>query len=251
MNNDLVYEAMPVVIEDNQNEMMGMDFNSIVEMAERADKMVSSLDKIMKAAIKITSPRDWVLIGDTPYLQESGAAKVARLFGISWRILEQKPEYDKDGYPTFYYRMEFRMGNSTIEAEGRRSGKDDFFASAGKGKKKSPDEIDMGDVRMSAFTNCINRGIKSILPGLRNVDIETLESNGINVKKGYTFKEGSKGGKTKEETNEGLSCSRCNTAITQAEAAYSENKYSARLCRACQKLASEGRLNDADSGSNQ
>lgn len=242
MNNENAF--IPAVVTEDNNSLMEMDYDNLLMVAERADKMVEALNKMMKAAIKITSAKDWVLIGGTPYLQESGATKVARLFGISWRILDQHSEIDKQGYPTYFYRMEFRMGNNTIEAEGSRDSKDDFFA--GTKTKKSPDEIDIRDVRMAAFTNCVNNGIKRLLPGLRNIDISTLEENGIKGLKGYTFKEGTKGGKTKAEANEGLACSNCNAGITQAEAAYSESKFGARLCRACQKLAAEGRMNNAD-----
>lgn len=245
MNNEGAYNAMPVVVDDTSNDLMSMDYDNILMVAERADKMVDALNKMMNAAVKITNARDWVLIGGTPYLQESGATKVARLFGISWKILEQHQEIDKEGYPTYFYRMEFRMGGNTIEAEGSRAAKDEFFS--GRDKKKSPDDIDIRDVRMSAYTNCINNGIKRMLPGLRNIDLQTLEDNGIHVKKGYTFKEGTKGGKTAKEASEGLVCIHCGAGITQAEASYSESKYGQRLCRSCQKLAADGGLEDANS----
>lgn len=224
---------MPVTVMDATDDLMSVDYDNMLMVAERADKMVDAMNKIMRSAIRITKPKDWVIIGGTPYLQESGATKVARLFGISWRILDQHAEYDKDGYPTYFYRMEFVMGKNTIESEGSRCSKDDFFA--GRNKKKSPDEVDIRDVRMAAFTNCINNGIKRILPGLRNIDIKDLEENGIHGVNGYTFKEGSHGGKTKEEAAEGLVCSNCGAAVSQKVASYSQAKYGAILCMNCQR----------------
>lgn len=239
-----------IVMESSQNELMNFDYDNILAVADRADKMVTALNKIMAAAIKITTAKDWCVIGGSPYLQESGATKVARLFGIGWQILDQRAEYDPEGYPTYTYRMAFTMGGARIECDGSRSARDDFFAGArvdrnGNPKKqKSPDEVDIRDVKQAAYTNCLNNGIKRILPGLRNLDVSDLEAGGLNTQqlRGYTFKEGSKGGAGKSAAASGLTCSNCNSPVTQAEASYSEGKYGRRLCRACQNKAKNGEL---------
>lgn len=244
-NNDRTNE-IATVIQDQSSELLSFDYNNILQIAERADRMVEALNKIMAAAIKITTPRDWVLIGGNPYLQESGATKVARLFGIGWQILDQHSEYDSDGYPTFTYRMLFTMGGAKIECEGSRSARDEFFAgkrtdrNGNAQRQKSPDAIDIRDVRLAAYTNCLNNGIKRILPGLRNVDISTLENAGMNVHaiSGYTFKEGSKGGAKRNNAEEsGLVCAECGIAITQKVASYSQGKYGRPLCMSCQDKA--------------
>lgn len=230
-------EVMTVVNEPS-GAVMEFDYDNVLALADRADKMVDAMNKIMSAALKITTGRDWTIIGGTPYLQETGASKVARLFGICWKIHDGYPmqTIDGDGYPTYTYRMTFTLGNQSIEAEGMRNAADEFFA--GKDKKKKPDEIDFADVKRAAYTNCLNRGIKGILPGLRNLDVADLERAGINVGKsgGYTFKSGSKGGNTGKAEDSGLVCSRCGAPITQAEASYSQAKMGAMLCRKCQKL---------------
>ena len=230
-------ELMTVMEPDKA--LMELDYDNVLALAQRADKMVEALNKIMQAAIRITTPKDWVLIGGTPYLQESGASKVARLFGISWQICEGYPkqELNKDGYPTFTYRMMFRLGTQTVEAEGMRSAADEFFT--GK-NKKSVDEIDLADVKRAAYTNCLNRGIKSILPGLRNLDINDLETAGININNsnGYSFKTGSKGGSSTKAEDSGLICSECGAVISQKVASYSEGKFGRKLCMKCQKTAS-------------
>lgn len=239
-----------IVMESSQNELMNFDYDNILAVADRADKMVTALNKIMAAAIKITTAKDWCVIGGSPYLQESGATKVARLFGIGWQILDQRAEYDPEGYPTYTYRMAFTMGGARIECDGSRSARDDFFAGArvdrnGNPKKqKSPDEVDIRDVKQAAYTNCLNNGIKRILPGLRNLDVSDLEAGGLNTQqlRGYTFKEGSRGGTGKSAAASGLTCSACEKSITQAEASYSEGKYGRRLCRSCQTKAKNGEL---------
>ena len=215
------------------------DYNRIIEIADRSDKMVDAMNRIMRNAIRATTYLDWVLIGGKPYLQESGATKVARAFGVCWRIISIEREIDA-GYPSFTYRMAFSMhGAHSIECEGSRSGKDEFFA--GKNRSKGPDEIDANDVKKAAFTNCVNNGIKRLLPGLRNIDIANLQDGGIDITKiaGYTFRDGSRGGQTKAAEASGLTCAGCGAAITQKVASYSEGKFGRRLCMKCQKQAAE------------
>lgn len=213
-------------------------------LAERADKALENLNKIMNAALKITNELDWVLIGGNPYLQESGATKVARLFGISWQIIGNPTiTVDADGYKTFTYKARFMMKDQFIECEGSRGMKEDFFAKAGKEKPlKKPDAIDERDVKMAAYTNCINNGIKRIIPNLRNIDVATLERAGLDASKirGYTFKEGTKGGTKKNNAEEsGIVCSKCGKAVTQTVASYSQSKFGAILCMDCQKGVSQ------------
>lgn len=216
--------------------------DNVLYLAEKAEKYIAAMNKIMKAALQITTELDWVLIGGTPYLQESGATKVARLFGISWKLLGNPiVECDENGYKTFTYKARFMLNGQFIEAEGSRSMKDEFFTGKDnpeKGKtKKTADEVDERDVKMSAYTNLINNGIKRLIPGLRNIDITTLESAGFDCSKirGYTFKTGSKGGNSGKAEDSGLVCDECGAAITQKVASYSESKFGKKLCYDCQK----------------
>ncbi len=249
--------SMAVSVRDEQDALLNMDFNNVLALADRADKMVSALNKIMHAAIKVTTAKDWCLIGGTPYLQESGATKVARLFGICWQIHEGYPkaERDDDGYPTYSYRMTFRMGGQSIEAEGMRNARDEFFAgkrtdkNGNPLKQKSLDEIDLADVKRAAYTNCLNRGIKAILPGLRNLDISVLEQNGINIGNsgGYSFKTGTRGGNSGKAADSGIVCEECGSPVTQKVASYAQGKFGRVLCMDCQKKAGEpARRRDED-----
>lgn len=236
-----------ITIAQDNDALVTMDYDNILAIADRADKMVSALNKIMSAALKVTTPKDWVLIGGTPYLQETGATKVARLFGISTKICDGFPTVTRgeDGYPIYKYRMRFSMGKQRVEAEGMRSAGDEFFA--GKDKSKSIDQIPLDDVERAAYTNCMNNGIKRIIPGLRNLDISDLEKAGINPQslKGYTFKQGSKGGNSGNAADSGIVCSSCGSAVTQKVASFSQSKYGRILCMKCQDLAKSGRLPNA------
>ena len=219
--------------------LLDTDTDNILFLAEKAEKYIDAMNRIMDAALRITNEFDWVLIGGKPYLQESGTTKVARLFGISIQLIGQPlVEFDNDGYKTYTYKARFMLKDQFVECEGSRYSGDDFFA--GKDKKKKPDEIDSRDVKMAAYTNCLNNGIKRLIPNLRNIDVATLERAGLDVNKitGYTFKEGSNGGKTKAAEESGLVCENCGKAVSQKVASYAQSKYGKILCMDCQKGAS-------------
>ena len=220
--------------------LLDTNTDNILYLAEKAEKYIEAMNRIMDAALKITNELDWVLIGGKPYLQESGSTKVARLFGISIQLLGAPTvEWDNDGYKTFTYKARFMLKDQFIECEGSRSMKDDFFAKQGRDKPlKKPDEIDERDVKMAAYTNCMNNGIKRLIPNLRNIDVATLERAGLDVSKigAYTFKEGSKGGTKKADAEaSGLVCEGCGAAVTQKVASYSQSKFGRILCMNCQK----------------
>ncbi|MDO4326292.1 MAG: hypothetical protein Q4E24_09730 [bacterium] len=215
--------------------ILDTSFDNIMYLAEKAEKMIDAMNKIMNAAVKITSEHDWVLIGGKPYLQESGATKVARLFGISWQIEEPKVICDSDGYKTYVFKGRFSMRGQFIEAEGSRSMKDEFFA--GKDRKKSIDDISERNVRQAAYTNCINNGIKRIIPNLRNINISVLEEARLDTAKisGYTFKS-SKSNTESQET--GLKCENCGANVSQKVASYSQSYFGGHIyCMDCQKKA--------------
>lgn len=243
MNNDVEIIGTDIVdltAQPQQNSgLLDTNTDNILYLAEQADRYITAMNKIMDAALKITNELDWVLIGGKPYLQESGSTKVARLFGISIQLLGQTVTSDNEGYKTFTYKAKFMLKDQFIECEGSRSMKEDFFAGKGD-KKKKPDEIDERDVKMAAYTNCLNNGIKRLIPNLRNIDVATLERAGLDASKigGYTFKEGSKGGtKHADAEASGIVCCECGAAVTQKVASYSQSKFGKIMCMNCQKGA--------------
>lgn len=223
----------------NQNSaLLDANTDNILYLANKAEQYIEAMNRIMDAALKITTEYDWILIGGKPYLQESGTTKVARLFGISIQLIGQPlVEFDNEGYKTFTYKARFMLKDQFIECEGSRSMRDDFFAKTKDGLKK-PDEIDERDVKMAAYTNCLNNGIKRLIPNLRSLDISALEKAGLEIGKirGYTFKTGSKGGSAPANAEEsGLKCEACGKAVTQKVASYSQGKFGKILCMDCQK----------------
>ena len=236
----------PTVRTDDITSLASAD--DLIYLGEQAQKRINALKKVMTAALSITTPHDWVLIGGKPYLQESGTTKVGNLLGISFEIVPGYPviETDSQGYKTYTYRVRAYGKTTRVEGEGSRSMKEDFFRKRGQDKFLSPEEISERDVMIAALTNAKNNAIKAIVPGLKNIEVETLEEAGININKiqGYTFKDGSQGGKKKNDAfASGLKCEYCNKPVTQQQASYSQGRFRNHiLCFDCQKLASSGKL---------
>jgi hypothetical protein len=152
--------------------------DTLISLAEQAEKRIDAMTKIKKVSLKLTNRHDWTDQGGKPYLQVSGAEKIARMFGISWRISEPTLENQEGGHFGFTYKGFFSLAGASIEVIGTRSSKDGFFKKYsyvnGDKTELPPSEIDRGDVKKSAYTNCIGSGITRIL-GLRNMTYEDLQ----------------------------------------------------------------------------
>lgn len=149
--------------------------NTLVAIADQAEKRVEAMHKIKRMALRLTNPHDWVNENDRPYLQGSGSEKVARLFGISWRIYEPEREDLGDGHYIYTYRGEFSLAGASIEAIGARSSRDGFFKRYDKNRNElPPSEIDSADVKKSAYTNLLGNGITRLL-GIRNLAWDDLK----------------------------------------------------------------------------
>lgn len=179
---------------------------NIVAIAEESEKRLEALNKIKRVALRLTNPHDWVDENGRPYLQASGAEKVARLFGISWRISEPAIENLEGGHFSVTYTGDFALGGAIIQAIGTRSSKDGFFKKykyVGDGEKKErielpASEIDRGDVKKSAYTNLLANGITRLL-GIRNLTYEDLQEYAGIKKTDITTVEYKKGGKSQSQ----------------------------------------------------
>jgi len=181
--------------------------DTLLQVAERAEKRIEAVNKIKLLALKVTNAHDWTDQGGKPYLQASGGEKVARLFGISWTIGEPIFEQEEGGHFSYTYKGTFTLSGASIEAVGTRSSKAPFFKKYDYSQKDErgesiknelpPSEIDKGDLKKAAFTNLIGNGITRLL-GIRNLTWDDLES--VNIKKDLVGKvEYKQKGKQKEE----------------------------------------------------
>lgn len=167
--------------------------DTLLAIAKMAEARIDAVIKIKQLALKVTNGFDWTDQGGKPYLQASGAEKIANLFNISWGFLTPEPLYeqDDDGHYTYTFKGRFSMGGRTIEVEGSRSSRDPFFKQydyigTGQSKQKVERAVherdNKRDVKMAALTNLLGNGITRIL-GIRNLSWEDLERF-ANIKKG-------------------------------------------------------------------
>ena len=173
MEAEVVGGDVPAILDDQ-----------LVAVAEQAEKRIAAVKKIKSLALAVTNANDWTDQNKKPYLQVSGSEKVARLFGVNWRIDTPEREDHEDGHFTFTFKGAFELKGATIEAVGTRCSRAKFFSVRYKWneqeKKKlpydvPPSEIDKGNVKKAAYTNCIGNGITRLL-GIRNMTWEEIEA---------------------------------------------------------------------------
>lgn len=155
--------------------------DQLLAVAEAAERRVDAVNRIKNLSLRVTNHQDWTNQGGKPYMQVSGAEKVARLFGISWRLDEPTREDHTDGHFSYTFKGYFAMGSAEIEVVGTRSSSDPFFMGS-KDNPKHTSEIDRNDVKKGAMTNCIGNGISRLL-GIRNLTWEELAAAGISQEK--------------------------------------------------------------------
>ena len=167
MSNEIVaYDVdTPVFADDN-----------LLEIARQAEARIDAVIAIKKTALKVTNANDWVDQNGKPYLQASGSEKIANLFNISWQINEPTIDQEEDGTITYTYKGRFSLRGRSIEVEGSRSSRDDFFKKYvwENGKKVGEKPLDKRDLKMAALTNLLGNGITRLL-GIRNLTYADLQ----------------------------------------------------------------------------
>jgi hypothetical protein len=164
-----------LAVQDNGLPVLTDD--TLIHIAEQAERRIDAVIKIKQVAIKVTNANDWVDQQGRPYLMASGSEKIANLFNISWRINEPLIEEEQDGTVTFTYKGEFTLAGRSIEVEGSRSSRDEFFKKYfydSSGKRQGEKPLDRRDLKMAAMTNLLGNGITRLL-GIRNLTYEDLE----------------------------------------------------------------------------
>jgi len=175
--NEEKYEIMPMA----SAPVSLLESDKLVEVAQTVERRIDALKKIKNIALRLTNPNDWIDENGRPYLQSSGAKKIARPFGISWRVEEPTIEPQDEGHYLITFKGEFSLGGATIEAIGTRSSRDKFFTTRYKNGNEitlPASEVDKGDVKKSALTNLVGNGVTSIL-GLQNLTWNDLLEAGI------------------------------------------------------------------------
>jgi len=158
-----------------------------------AEKQVEKFKKITVISLKMTTYRDWVDQNNSPYLIESGASKIAKLWGVDFSInknemgkIQVEREFLDDDLGKYYSytasgRAYSKILKCAVEDIGTCSQRDKFFAFAN-GKWKLPSETDETNIKKASVTNLYNRLLKRLC-GLNNLTYEQLGEAGIDTSK--------------------------------------------------------------------
>ncbi len=148
---------------------------------EIIDVAVQILTTLRRAALRRTSPEDWVLFkaGDehggqiVGYLEDAGCDRVAELYGINITNLGRYEKVTTEDPAVFYYTLTGdgycnRTGRRVLAMEGMRASTDDFC------KDLTSIARDMA-VRKAARAN-LDGGIVRELAGMKSVPLDELKA---------------------------------------------------------------------------
>lgn len=183
------------VVEANENELA-----DVLDIIESRNAIFM---RVMSVAIQATNPSDWIDQDGKPYLQGSGAEKVARRFAVRVYDVSHELENHSDDNGNYYMyittgKVGLGSGKESIEAVGTCSSRDKLFSHGG---KKKLEDVDRGNVMKKSYTNFLVNGITRLL-GIRNLTWAELEKYGITKNgKGVNYKgQAQKAAETKTAT---------------------------------------------------
>jgi len=173
----------------------------LARMATKAEESVAHLIKLKAAVLKLTNHRDWSIIDGEPYMEVTGAEKVAEI-GVRWYSITRRKMTDEDDEGRYYIWITegtFEIAGRTIEAVGTCSSRDSFFGKR-HGERLQESQIDQTNLIKTSYSNAVVNGVTRLL-GLRSVSIEELEAAGIDISKlpKVEYGEGTKGGVSPED----------------------------------------------------
>ena len=141
------------------------------------------LPQIRQVALRATDGADWIDVGGKPYLNATGALKVAAAFGVSLvglQVTGQRDEHQGHAVVRFTAKVTARFLGREVEMEGAASSDDPFFGRRG-GKLLPLSEVNLSSVRKKATTNAQARAVKAIL-GLVGITWAEVTAAGVRIK---------------------------------------------------------------------
>ena len=175
-----------------------MDVDTETWMLDVIEKRQANKKKLIQIAIRQTNEEDWVLQSGKPYLEITGAEKIAPIFSVRVKNIryEREEGQDEEGkYIRLWYYGSGEIapnGRSVYSLEelfGSSSTRDDFFGKFKDGKYKPISQIDIRDLRYKAYSDLMRVAVVRLL-GLRSVTLEELSAAGLDTKKVTDVKRG-------------------------------------------------------------
>ena len=184
-----------------QEPMLPSMEGNIENVVAKAEKFFEVQSRIRIVAIRLTNVNDWVNEDGKPFLQWTGASKIARGFGVCYDnpvFSSERISDDKGEYIVYTCAANVQWNGQTVPEIGTGSTRDAFFGKRG-GEFLPLSEIDLNNVKKKALTNFLNRGLKSLL-GLSYTweEIEQITEGKISRQLCTSVKhsKGTQGGKT-------------------------------------------------------
>ncbi len=190
---------------------LGADVADLGDALEIIEQRETLFRKVLAVAIGATGPGDWIDQAGKPWLQASGAEKVARRFGVRISDITSEREDIEDLNGTYYMytttgKAALGGGRDELTAIGVCTSRDRFFGKAD-GAFKATADVDMANIKRKSYTNFLSNAITRLL-GIRNLTWDELAKYGI-----------SKGGKTSVKYDGGASKAAGTKQSANAEAA--------------------------------
>jgi len=136
-----------------------LDEKQMLNLAKRVEQQ----KQIKQLVLRTTHMRHWVVMGNTPYLNEAGSKIIASFFGLGIKnsIPEEQIELDENGeYYSYSTLCEIVKDGRVVVELGYADSRDDFFSHGG---KLPQSEIKKGNIKKKSITNAMGRAIKAFL----------------------------------------------------------------------------------------
>lgn len=159
-------ENTELVQTDSLVEVGQMPLLSEKQMADLEKKIIQQ-KQIKQLVLKTTSARHYLMMGNTPYLNEAGVKIIASFFGLGIKTSQPEESIEKDDegdYYSFSTLCEVRRpGYESITEIGYADSRDSFFSSVKGGGRKPQSEINKGNIKKKSVTNAMSRAVKACL----------------------------------------------------------------------------------------
>jgi hypothetical protein len=190
-----VPEVALVVAPGQSIQEIEMSVDVETKMLEVIRQRQKNKKELIKIAIQQTNEEDWVLQGGKPYLEITGAEKIAPIFGVRItgivRSIEEGVDADGDHVGMKWKRFrhegtgQIAVGSRVVyELQGlfgSSSTKDDFFGKDKNGFKPIAD-IDMRDLEYKSYSDLMRVAVVRLV-GLRSVTVDELTAAGLKIEK--------------------------------------------------------------------
>lgn len=177
------------ILNGNELEVINVDQHSIIDPIAEAEKRVDYINKVMKIALKVTKPQDWVDFQGKPYLCGPGAERLRPLFGITLSDVKydrMNLDDEKGPYYVFIVTGTAHFRGDSIPVIGTCSSRDQFFSvrydDNGEKYYLPASEVDMTNILKAAYTNMLTNAVTRCI-GIRNLTWEQLSELGFDRSK--------------------------------------------------------------------